>query len=294
MATAEMEIDVSVAAEELLHKYRRVRVSIERIGPVEAREYLQCNTKNRPLNKRHELRLRDIMARGEWYLNGETIIFSAEGVLLNGQHRLHAIINSGVTVDVLVVLGIDAEAFRTLDGGRSRTTGDVLAMDNERNSNAVAGAIAALVAFVDASGSVTGSTSNARKVTGKMAHSVLEAHPGIRESVNEMRRGRMFTNQYGFMLHYVFSLSDRQAATDFANVIADGHADIGRPFMVFREHLIHHPNRPDLRRSHCAKAIKAFNAEVCGDRPKMLKFITGEEFPTIVGLDYEKLAESIG
>jgi hypothetical protein len=293
MATAEMEIDLSVN-EDLLHKYRRVRVSIERIGTLEALEYLKCNTKNRPLNKRHELRLRDIMSRHEWYLNGETIIFSSDGVLLNGQHRLHAIINSATTIDVLVVRGIDARAFRSLDGGKIRTTGDVLAMDNERNSNAVAGAIAALVSFVDASGSVYGSTSHARKVTGQMAHRILEAHPGIRDSVHEMKRGRLFSNQFGFMLHYVFGLSDSQAAADFADVIAEGHADVGRPFMVFREHMIHHQNRPDLRRAHCAKAIKAFNAEVCGERPKMLKFITGEEFPTIAGLDYERLAESLG
>lgn len=295
MATAEMELDV-LAADELLHKYRNVRVSIERIGPAAASAYLKHNTKNRPLNKRHAERLRQSMADGDWWMNGETVIFSHDGTLLNGQHRLWAIVASGAEVDVLVVRGIDQHAFRTIDGVRARTTGDVLAIDNEKNANAVAGAISALVSFIDCGGTVSGSTSSnaSRKTTASIASRVLAAHPGIRDSVQAMRQSKLFSNQFGFMLHYVFGLVDASLAAEFADVLANNHTDIGRPFVVFREHLIHHPNRTDLRRAHCAKAIKAFNAEVNGERPKMFKFSPGEEFPTIVGLEYEKLAESIG
>lgn len=293
MATAELELDVSVG-DGLLNKYRNVSVSIERIGPALARIYMEANTKNRPLNKRHAQRLRDAMASGDWWMNGETIVFSADGVLLNGQHRLWAIIQSGATVDVMIVRGINKEAFSTMDGVRARSAGDVLAIEDEKNSNAVAGAIAALVSFVDCGGNVNGSTVAGRKTTPSLAMRVLHAHPGIRDSVQAMRQSRLFANQFGFMLHYVFGIVCKELADEFADVVANGHADIGRPFMVFREHLIHNPNRTDLRRSHCAKAIKAFNAERSGDRPKMLRFSPSEEFPAIVGLDYEKLAESIG
>ncbi|NBW19835.1 MAG: hypothetical protein EBR82_68865, partial [Caulobacteraceae bacterium] len=162
MATAEIEIETSVV-DELLHKYSRVRVSIERIGPAEAREYLLANVKNRALNNRHCKRIRDVILSGDWWLNGETIIFGADGTLLDGQHRLTAIVQAGVCVDVLVVRGIDEEAFRTLDGGRTRTTGEVLGIEGEKNSNAVAGAVQALVSFVDSGGSVWHTTNNTRK-----------------------------------------------------------------------------------------------------------------------------------
>jgi hypothetical protein len=96
------------------------------------------------------------------------------------------------------------------------------------------------------------------------------------------------------MLHYLFSTVSHDVAEDFANVMADGHSDIGRPFVVFREALLKTPIRSDLRRIYCAKAIKAFNAEISGERPKMFKFLATEDFPSICGLDYEKLAVSIG
>jgi hypothetical protein len=293
MVTAEMEIEVSVA-EELLHKYRNVRVSIERIGPDEAREYLQRNTKNRKLNERHFKRLSDVMVAGDWWMNGETIIVGADGTLLNGQHRLTAIVAAGVAVDVLVVRGIDEEAFRTLDGGRTRTTGEVLGIDGEKNANNVAAAVQALVSFVDTGGVVEGTTYRARKATPMLTARVLAEYPQIRESVNAMKRNTLFRNQHSYVMHMLFSLVSERVADEFACVLADGHHDIGRPFVVLRESLVRQPMRSDLRRAYAAKAIKAFNAEVSGDRPKMVKFIVGEEFPTIVGLDYEKLAESIG
>lgn len=292
MATAELEVDVS--AEELLHKYRNVRVYIERIGPREARFYLEANTMNRKLNDQHVKRLRQLIADGDWWLNGETIIFSADGTLLDGQHRLSAIVSAGVPVDVLVVRGIDQDAFRTLDGGRTRTTGEVLAIDGEKNSNNVAAAVQALVSLVDASGSVAGTTFNGRKATPMLAARVLSVYPQIRDSVIAMKRNTLFRNQHSIMLHMLFGLVSPKLANEFASVLADGDSDIGRPFVVFRESLVRTPMRSDLRRAYSAKAIKAFNAEALGERPKMFKFVPGEEFPTIVGLDYEKLAESIG
>jgi hypothetical protein len=293
MATAEMEIEVSVA-EELLRKYRHVRVSIERIGPEEAREYLKSNTKNRKLNDNHARRLREVMMAGDWWLNGETIVFGADGTLLNGQHRLTAIVQAGVFVDVLVVRGVDEEAFRTIDAGRTRTTGEVLGIDGEKNANCVAAAVQALLTFVDTGGSIQGTTFRGRKATPMLVARVLMEYPQIRDSVNAMKRNSLFRNQHSVVLHLLFLMVSPRVAEEFACVMADGHPDIGRPFVVFRESLVRQPMRSDLRRAYSAKAIKAFNAEISGERPKMFKFSDGEEFPTIAGLDYEKLAESIG
>lgn len=291
---ATVELDIEVSAEELLHKYRNVRVFIERIGPHEARSYLEANTMNRNLNEHHVKRLRQLIADGDWWMNGETVIFANDGTLLDGQHRLSAIVAAGVSVDVLVVRGIDHDAFRTLDGGRTRTTGEVLAIDGEKNANNVAAAVQALVSFVDTSGNVAGTTFAGRKATPILASRVLSVYPQIRDSVNAMKRNTVFRNQHSYMLHMLFGLVSPKLASEFASVLADGDTDIGRPFVVFRESLVRTPLRSDLRRSYAAKAIKAFNAEAAGERPKMFKFVPGEEFPTIAGLDYEKLAESIG
>lgn len=293
MATAELEIEVDFDCEVMAQAYQSVTVSIMRITPEIAREMMKLNTKNRKLDKRNALLLRDAILQGEWYMNGEAIIFAADGSLLNGQHRLWAIIASEAAVDVLVVRGVDPASFKTLDSGRARRAGEVLAMDGEKNSNRVAAAVQALLAFVDASGRLYGgSCANGRKATPSTCYRILDRHPGIRDSVREMHRSSLYHSQHAAMLHYLFSRVSSQVAQAFADVLASGHPDIGRPFVIFRETLVRTPVCSENRVSCAAKAIKAFNAELCGDRPKMFKFLPKEEFPTISGLDYDLLAES--
>jgi hypothetical protein len=299
MTTATLELDVEFCGTAdqramLAAMYSEVTVSITHITPAIAQEMMAFNTKNRNLNKRNVSLLRDAITQGEWYMNGEAIIFAEDGSLLNGQHRLWAIIGSGVAVDVLVVRGVNPASFKTLDSGRVRRAGEVLAMDGEKNGNKVAAAVQALLAFVDAGGRVyAGSCSHGRKATSSACQRILERHPRLRDSVREMNRNTLYHSQHSTLLHYLFSLVSAPVAAAFADVLAGGHQDIGRPFMIFRESLVRSPVCSENRGAYTAKAIKAFNAELLGDRPKMFKVLASEEFPTISGLDYERLAESV-
>lgn len=300
MASATLQLDVELCETDdqraaMAATYCDVTVAITHISPELAKEWLGFNTNNRRLDKRNVSHLRDAITQGEWYMNGEAIIFSNDGRLLNGQHRLWAIIMAGIGVDVLVVRGVNQESFRTLDSGRVRRAGEVLAMDGEKNGNKVAAAVQALLAFVDAGGKLYGgSCANGRKATPSACQRILERHPGIRDSVREVNRNSLYCSQHAALLHYLFSLVSKSAAGDFADVLAGGHPDLGRPFVVFRESLVRSPVCSENRLSYAAKAIKAFNAELSGDRPKMFKFLASEDFPTVAGLDYEAIAESLG
>jgi len=289
-----IEIDIDFEAESLREKYAGVGVSICKITPEIARKWLEHNTRNRSLNKDHWRRFRDAIARNEWWMNGETIIFSSSGVLLNGQHRLTAIANGLSSVDVMVVRGIDEDAFKTIDGVRSRTSGDVLSVLGEVRFNQVASCVQGLVTFVDAGMSVPAAGSGGRKVTPSMCESVLSRNPAIRDSVRQMSRATLYRNQFSMALHYAFSRVRVSLAGEFADVLANGHSDTGRPFVIFRESLVRTPHRPDLRRYYAGKFVKAWNAEMTGERPKLLRFNENEEFPSIVGLDYDKFAEQVG
>ncbi len=46
------------------------------------------------------------MKSGEWKYNGESIKVCTDGSLLDGQHRLEACIESGVTFDTLLVTNL--------------------------------------------------------------------------------------------------------------------------------------------------------------------------------------------
>ena len=44
---------------------------------------------------------------GNWKLNGEPIVFDNDGVLVNGQHRIEAVIKANTPIRVLVVTGVE-------------------------------------------------------------------------------------------------------------------------------------------------------------------------------------------
>lgn len=294
MSSATLEVEVHYWSKDLAAKYGHINVEIAMITPTDAAELLERNVRNRPLNKRHYESIGETMTCGDYLLNGEPIIVDINGNVLDGQHRLHGCIYSGKPFVTLIVRGIDPEAFDTIDGGRARTTGEVLAIDGEVNSNAIAGAVSQFIQFVDCGGRMSaGTAGHRRKATPRLTARILDQHPDIRHSVAAMRRCPLYRNQQAYVLHYLFSRVSQTIADDFADVMADGSTDTGRPFNVLRESMIRNPVNPATRRSFAAKCIKAFNAERSGDRPKMFRFNETEDFPTVDGLDYEWLAKTV-
>ncbi|CAH2605605.1 conserved protein of unknown function (plasmid) [Rhodovastum atsumiense] len=90
-------------------------MTIETITPDRAEEYLAHNRGNRNIVQSHVAALaRDITA-GQWMFNAQPICFSRSGRLLNGQHRLSAVLEAGQPIEVLVMRGLPEEAFETYD-----------------------------------------------------------------------------------------------------------------------------------------------------------------------------------
>lgn len=74
------------------------------------------------------------MLAGRWKENGQPIVFEGNNYLVDGQHRLRAIIEADIPVKSLVVYGVDTDAAMTIDTGLSRTLGDVFMMRGVRNA----------------------------------------------------------------------------------------------------------------------------------------------------------------
>lgn len=71
------------------------------------------------------------MASGGWNNDaGGMIVISSDGNVIDGQHRLKAVIMSGVPVEFLVMTGADPEAFGLIDSGMKKTLGDVVGLKN--------------------------------------------------------------------------------------------------------------------------------------------------------------------
>lgn len=109
------------------------------ISPALAELMLDRNTHNKGLRSRAMVRrLVKIIVEGRWKLTPQGIAFDREGQLLDGQHRLTAIIESGTAVPMVVCFGAEAETFRVIDTGRTRTASDVANLAGTDNAAAVA------------------------------------------------------------------------------------------------------------------------------------------------------------
>lgn len=124
----------------------RLKCQVETITPEIAREYLKFNKINRPLNKSTVNFYAKEMANGEWKLNGEAICFQGN-VLVNGQHRLQACIQSNIPFRTVVVRGVEENSFTTYDSGRLRTNADVFSLMDIKNASTVASSIVKYIAL---------------------------------------------------------------------------------------------------------------------------------------------------
>lgn len=112
--------------------------SIVYVTPEMAERWLGMNKVNRNIRNSRVAQFARDMQRGHWHLTGEAVKFGKSGNLLDGQHRLRAVIESGCTVPMFVVRGIDDDAQTVLDTGSARTAADNLGMQGYKNAQLVA------------------------------------------------------------------------------------------------------------------------------------------------------------
>jgi hypothetical protein len=112
-----------------------------------AEEVLRLNTGNRRLNKRKLQQLVDQMRSGEFENTGEPVIISKEGVINNGQHRLHAVVEADAVVDMDVRFGIPRRVFSKTDTGAPRTGADVLSIKGVQAGSQVSSTVRLLILY---------------------------------------------------------------------------------------------------------------------------------------------------
>jgi hypothetical protein len=88
---------------------------VETITPEKAEEYLAANRGNRNIVQAHVAAMARDIIHGRWMFNAQPICFSRSGRLLNGQHRLSAVLEAGQPIEVMVMRGLPEEAFETYD-----------------------------------------------------------------------------------------------------------------------------------------------------------------------------------
>ena len=93
----------------------------ELITPEIAAQYLQLNKHNRPLSLAKVKEWAKEMKEKKWRETHQGIAFDTDGNLIDGQHRLSAVVESGESVYMIVAYNCDPESFRVIDDGMNRS-----------------------------------------------------------------------------------------------------------------------------------------------------------------------------
>lgn len=104
------------------------------VTPQMAQAWLNQNhMDNRNVNQAYVERYARDMTAGNWAA-GTPIFFSDRGRMIDGQHRLQAIVKSGVAIEFTVIRNVNEEAILALDSGYRRTTAQNLKMMGQQFS----------------------------------------------------------------------------------------------------------------------------------------------------------------
>lgn len=122
-------------ARQVVRNQGQVFHDIETMTPELAKSYLENAAVNRSLSEPAIKRYAAAMSKGQWSLS-QPIIFDGYGRLIDGQHRLMAVIRSGQRVQFNVLRGV--ASIRHMDAGRARKPADVLKMSGYKNANTLA------------------------------------------------------------------------------------------------------------------------------------------------------------
>ena len=217
-------------------------ISIETITPRTAQEMLKSNTANRPLSRDVVERYAADITGGRWANDGSPIRFARCGRLLDGQHRLSAIVMAGKPIDAVVMRGLDDNAFTTMDTGKGRGGSDILGIAGFKNYT-VAASIAAAWIYYSTSGH-PGNKGGVRKARNAEILEAAQQNPEISEAASyyaghKWIKTHISSAMFGALYVAACKRGERAVMLKFFSELANPTtAAIGTSVMPLRERLI--------------------------------------------------------
>ncbi len=261
----------------------KLNIEVIDISPDLAKQWLERskNMINRPVHQQWVQTLMQAIRRGEWHLTGDSIKMTAAGEVVDGQHRLLAIAQSGVVCQSVVVRGVHPTAFAVMDTGKGRSVGDILHLYGITDRYAKAGMVRILL-LLEATGRPVTSTMESRGIVSPQATlAYLEHHPEVdiatrlADSVRQLLEGGKGVWGAAFVL---MLRQDKVAAERFAYLLRTGEdLSKGNPILLLQRRLRNQHNPyfskdRGAREELMAIILKSWNAWRAGETLEQLKW----------------------
>lgn len=266
----------------------------EVITPKQASEYLNLNTRNRPLNDGRVAALVADINAGRWVDNAGAVIVLARNAdanwtLADGQHRLAAIVQSGKSAKMMVAWSdVPLEQVqRVIDTGRARSLTDYAHLEGVANASNVSGIAKWACAWDRGLRAQAASNRISRQeVIDYLISHMDELQTATRRASLARRSVRVPHAALGMAALLFARLSDDKCAEFIQHLSEGASLERGDPILAFRNRLL--SVKGNLGRYDAlGLLITAWNAWVRGET--RFRF----EIPTYIGL-YGETVQGFG
>lgn len=248
----------------LLPQSDDVLADIVEITPAVARQWLQMNTSNRPVSQRRVNQYAQAIRQGEWLLNGDSIKLT-DAELIDGQHRLLAVVAANIAIRTVVVYGLTNEVFTTIDQGRKRSTADMIAVAGREKYRLELAATASFIWWARRNNGDPRSVGNLLPSQRELIELALspEVISACEDTAALRKKIGVSPGACGY-LAYMLRAIDREQATLFLGRLYHGtEGSMGDPVLRVREVMLAEKarkNRVLTPYEKLAYLIKAWNA----------------------------------
>lgn len=267
-------------------------VDVVDIGPESAQLMLTVmNTHNRNIKPPKVDQFARAMREGEWKFNGNRICISDTGVILDGQHQLSAIVDSGTTQKFIVVKGLPEDTQETMDTGSQRSIGDVLKLRGYPSSIQLGVIARTILSYKKSQTLVTWARRDI--MPWEIVSYVDENADILLDSLHAGSAAKRYLNRPSVTslasLHYLFSLVSTEDADAFFFMLRTGEGIDNESVRTLRKALTLNHHHAMNSNTAIAVTVKAFNYWREGRDVKHLSWRGGgsspETFPQVDGLD---------
>lgn len=260
-------------------------VSIETIGAHKATQLLETIILNRNVRDEKVHALARAMLTGQWRHDAlDPIRIDEDGQLLDGQHRLWAIVESNVDLQFAVVKGIATKTIEVMDTGAPRKLSDLLRIRNEPYPNDLASALT-LYGTWRRTGVINRSGGRHYHQTITESLTLLRDHPTLRDSIIEGKKiSRILkggAGRWATVFHILMPINPDDARLFFERIKTGEHLDAMSPIFALRKRVMQdadaHMKMPP--REYTALIFKAWNFYRAGKEIRVLSWRPGGATP---------------
>ena len=276
------------------------------ITPQQAKEIMDAQPKpkpgepapQRPLLKSNVQAYVHLIRTGQFFTTHQGIAFSREGLLIDGQHRLTACIETNTPIRVQVTFQAERTMFGAIDRGRARAPAHDMVQLGWATNTFDAGVLSSSLRQLynwDRGGApwrqnVVGQAGR-NALTLDEYESVLAAHPGVLMVLPwAIRfRARRIAPSIMTLAYTLFREANQAKADRFMEMMATGaNLDAGHPVLTLREWAtkLSGTHETTNRAAATIAMIRAWNAFAAGKQLGRIQHSvrSDEQLPPIVGL----------